>query len=421
MGIQYEIERPSPTVFRRCAIKRRLAATGLYESSWFDITDFVKSWGTFKRTIDDLRLNRFTHSGISLTLRNDTGAFNREDNRSSLWFGYLTRYRTLFRIQSGYIDNTETELPADPTIGIFILSDEIPINGTDNDVIIQCRSLVSVFDEVRSRDVAGLGATQTGSDIITKIRDHTDGSSNFVFRQFITSTAWTIQSTTYNYNLATSTSLENKTAWGLMTDIAEAEGFLLLINRTGGFEFRDRNERTSTSQFTFQGQGFTYPTIIKLDNFHEALNKSFNFFRLQFKDEETTTSFVFAGTVTTVDPSNTAWKYGSRIYEFNNNFFETSTIAQPIVNNLYTTFSILKNECNITTKFIPHLEISDKVLLSYRSYSVQDSTLWDLFNWDEADWATEGDNFDLNDVPFKVLSIQNDLNNFKTVFSLREI
>jgi hypothetical protein len=420
MAIQFEIERPVASVFRRCSIKRRSSTTGLYESSWYDVTEFIKSWGTFRRTVDDLRLNLFTHSGVTLTMRNDTGAFNREDNSSSLWKNYLTRYRTLVKIEAGYVQDDSTELPTDTSVGVFILADEIPIDAQANEATLQCRSLVSVFDEVRAADVVGITGSLTADQIVARIRDHTDGSGNFIFRQFITSTAWTIQSTTNYYNLTTSV-LGSMSVWSLMTSIAESESFLLFITRTGGFEFRDRNERTSTSQFTFRGLGFPDPTIIEMKDFREALNKFFNFFRLQFKDEDTTTSFVTAGVATSVDPSNTAWKYGARVYEFSNSFFGTSTVAQVVVNNLLDQFSSVKNECQIRTKFVPHLEISDKVLLSYRSYDIVGATLWDLFNWDEADWATEGDNFDLTDAEFKVISIQTDLNKFVTTFTLREI
>lgn len=419
--INHEMDRSASTVFRRCQIKRRSATTGLYETDWFDITDYVKNWGTFKRAVDDVRLNKFTHTGVTLTMRNDTGAFNREDDISSLWNGYLTRYRTLFRIQAGYEQDDGTELPTDTTLGVFMMADEIPLDSHTNNAVLQCRSLVSVFDEVRATDIPGLGATQTGSDIIAKIRDHTDGSSNFIFRQFITSTAWTIQATTNNYNLATSTTLQGKTCWELMSQIAEAEGYLLLINRTGGFEFRDRNERTSTVQFAFTGQGFPRPTIIKMQNFKEAVNKYFNFFRLQFREDDTTTSFVTAGTTTIVDPSNPSWKYGAQIYEFSNDFFATSTVAQTVVNNLFTQFATVKNEADILARFAPQIEISDKVTISYRSYDFSEATLFDVAEFDVDDFSREGDVFDLNDDEYKVLAVQTDLNNFTTQLLLREI
>jgi hypothetical protein len=422
MGIEFEIGKANMDVFRRCYIKRRSASTGLYETDWYEITEFVKNWGSFKRSVDDIRFNKFTHSAVTLTMRNDTGAFNREDNPSSIWFGYLTRYRTLVKIEGGYIDSTGAELPADPSLGIFIIADEIPIDASNNEAVVQCRSLVSVFDEVRAIEVAGLGATLTADQLIARIRDHTDGSSNFIFQQFITSTAWTIQSATTNYNLATTTTLGDLSCWALMEKIAEAENYILLINRTGGFEFRDRSERTTTAQFSFEGLGFPNPNIIQLDSFKEALNRYYNFFRLKWLEDDTTTSYVTAGTATAISASNTAWKYGARVYDFENDFFQVTATAQSVVNNLFNQNTTVKNECMLKAKFIPHLEISDKVEISYLSYAINnDTTLWDLFNWDEANWATEGDIFDLFHDEFVISSIQTDLNSFRTNFTLREI
>ena len=97
-------------------------------------------------------------------------------------------------------------------------------------------------------------------------------------------------------------------------------------------------------------------------------------------------------------------------------------MAQSVVNNLFDQFSTIKNEAEIVCKFVPHLEISDKVTLSYHSYDIAGSSLYDVAVYDSDDeYSREGDNFDLNDEPYKILAIQTDLNNFKTQFSLREI
>lgn len=428
--LQKLTRQPIANVFvPRAFVKRRSASTGLYESTWQEITEFIKGWGGLKSSIDDLKLNRFTQTGVTLKGRNDEGKFNPESSANSLWNGFLTRYRTLVKIEGGYLNTNGsdfTEFPTDTSLGIFIMSDEIPIRastkGRGNDATIKCKSLVSVFDEVRATDIVGLGSTQTASELVTRIRDHTDGSGNLIFRQFISLSSWTIQTTTNNYNFATSTSLDRLTAWEMMVKLAEAEGHILLINRLGGIEFRNRNERTSTSQFTFYGQSFARPNIISLDNYVEALNKHFNFFRLKFEEGDTTTSYVTAGTITTVDPSNTSWIYGSKVYNFDNTFITNTTTAQTIVNNLFAEFEPVKEEIDLTANFTPQLEISDKVLLNYKSYDLANATLWDQFNWDEASWDAEaGENFEWIDQPFKILSIQHDLNKYITKFKLREI
>lgn len=416
------ITKPTAKVFRRAYIKRRLQTTGLYESGWYEITGYIKNWGSFSSSIDDVRLNAFTHSGLSLVARNDEGKFNPESNVTSLWYGYLTRYRTLIKIEAGYFDESDNELPTDPVQGIYLLDGEIQISGTNNQAVLNCRSIVSVFDDVRAVDVAGLGVTQTASDIIARFRDHTDGAGNFVFRQFITQTAWAIGTTSIYYNLATSTAIASMTCWELMSKLAETEGYVLSINRSGGLDFRNRDPRTTTAAMILYGQGFPRQNIIRLDEYKEALDKYYNFFRFKWREENTTTSYVTAGTTTTIDPANLSWKYGSRVYEFSNEFFTTNTTAQTVVDNLFSEFSELKEEISVEAKFLPHVEIGDRVELYYRSYDIAATTIWDEFFWDDKDWATDdGENFEWFGIGFNVLSKRTDLERFTTSLKLRRI
>lgn len=422
MGLEFEINRPDARVFRRAFIKRRQTSNGKYETNWFEITKYVKKWGSYSRNVDAIRLNRFVHSGANLKVRNDTGAFNPEDNQTSLWSGYMTRYRTLLKIEAGYWDDDQTELPTDTTLGVFIMNDEIPISGVTNEATIKAKSLSSVLSEVRASDVAGITTTLTANQIIGSIRDHTDGSGNFYLREFITSTSWTIQTTTNSYFFGTTTAFGSMSCWDLMEKLAETEGYLLLINRSGGIEFRNRDERTTTSQFSFRGLGFNEMSVIRLNEYKEPLNKLYTYFRLKYLTADTSTSYVTAGSTSSVDPSSTAWKYGSRQYDFSFEFANNTTAAQNIVNNLFNTFSVLKDEVNILTKLAPQLEISDKVTLSYRSYDLANTVLWNLFKWDEVLFPTEsGENFDFNNVNFKLLSVNHDLDNFTSSFQMREI
>jgi hypothetical protein len=418
---------PSANVFRRLEIKRRRASDGLYESDWQDISYLVKNWGTVTREIDAIRLNRFRNTGFDFVARNDGGKLNHEDNLNSLWYGYLTRYRTLVRVSGGYYsENGTTELPADPTLGIFLMDQEIPQSAQNNEMRVPCSSLQSVFDEVRSADIGGiLGATLTASQILAKVRDHTDGSGAFVFRQFITSTAWTIESTT-SYYVLTSDDLQG-TTWDLMSEMAEAEAKVLLITRTGGIEFRGRDARTSTVAWTFSGQGFPRPNMIRLDEYREAWDKYYTYFRFKYREEDTTTSYVTAGTMTTVSPSNTPWKYGARTYDLPENRFvigasNPTATAQAIVDRLHDEFAgDVPVEASWVAKFVPGLEVLDRVAASYHSYEMAGLTLWDTFKWDGAPWAVEGENFDWDDRAFKVLGLATNLDNFTVAVKAQEV
>lgn len=425
MSLQGMIDRPSTKVFRKAHIRRRLRSTGLYEPSWQSITEHVKKWGSIDYAVDDIRLNRFTFSGANLLVRNDLGRFNDETNSSSLWFGYMTRYKTLVRIQAGYEDTDGTQLPTDPTQGIYIMTDEPEVSGVTQDVNLRLSSLRSVFDGLKARDIPSLNTTLTASGIIARVRDHTDGSGVAIFQQYISSGAWSIQATTNNYVCSTDGAedlrLEDMSAWGLMQKLAEAEGFVLLINRTGGLEFRDRTARTTTSAFDFRGQGFHPMTIIRAPIEREAVNKLYTSFRLRHLPADTSSSFVTAGTTTAVNSSNTSWAYDQRVYEAENTFIQNTATAQAIVDNLFTQFSVIRKEVEFDGKMVPQLEAMDRITLSHRSYDAAFKTLWDVFVWDTDSWGVEGQNFDYQDKPYTVLSRRLNLDTFAMTVKAREI
>lgn len=435
MGLTELINSPESTVFRRAYIKRRLASTGLFEANWQAITPYVSRWGNIQTAIDDVRLNRFTLSGINLQVDNSTGIFNGENNYNSLWYNYLTRYGSLIKIEAGYQSletgwgmpwggpwgGVYTEYPSNPTQGIFVMDQEMPITA-DNKLTLQASSLKSIFDGVKANEIGGLGPTQTASQLVSKIRDHTDGSGNFIFRQYISAASWDIQATTNYYNIGTSTALDNEgTAWDFMVKLAEAEGYVVYINRLGGLIFSDRTPNTSTSQFSFYGQGFARPNIISVDSYKEAFNKVYPNIRLKHLPTDTTTSYVVSGTSTSVTPTNIQWKYGARIYDFENTLINNTATAQNIVDNLYNEFSSVKNEAEITAKFHPELGPLDRIDVSHYSYDLSGKTLWDGFDWDNDNWAVEGDNFDWDNKEFKISMVNIDLDNFKEKFIFREV
>lgn len=414
------IGEPSSNLFRRLEIRRRQASDGKFESSWQDISQYVKRWGTIQAQIDDVRLNRFSHAGPNVVVNNDLGKFNVQSNLNSLWYGYLTRYRSLVRYQAGYEDADGNEFPTDPTLGVFLINDEIGIRSDSNDVLLRLSSLQTIFNEIRARDIIGLGATLTASEIITKIRDHTDGSGNFIFQEFISTGAWTIQTTTSYYRLDTVTSLDDLTAWDLMEKLGEAEGYVPLITRTGGFDFRSRAARQSTTAFTLYGQDFPRPNVIAIQDYKEAYNKYFNFFRLKYLQADTSTSYVQAGTTTSVNPTNPSWLFGQRVYELENTFVSDTATAQSLVNAMYTTFGTMTSEATFKTVLIPHLEILDRIDAYFHAYDLGNSTIWDTFNWDEANWSVEGENFDWDAKNFVLLSRQINLDDMTCVFKARE-
>lgn len=428
-GIQRDpVKRP----FRKAQIKRRQAADGLYEADWFDITKFVTKWGTLETSVDDVRLNQFIHSGIQLTVRNDFGEFNPEHEGGSLFFGFFTRYRTLLRIQAGYTDGSGNLFPTDTTQGIFIMDGELNITPKKNEVKLNAKSIVSPFQEFRADEVDGITSVSTSSEIITKIRDATDGSGNVLFRQFISSASWNIQATIKTIDgLNTTTALEDFSVWDLMVKLAETEGFILHATRSGGIKFGDRSVATTASQLSLFGAGFRRPNIISLNWAKEATNKLFTHIRFQHLEADTSTSFVEAGTQTTVAATSLEWKYGRNTYEFDNTFISNTATAQTVVDNLVFEFSNLRTEANINSVFLPNIELLDRIDVSYREGSLTSDNLWDLKDWaadtttsDGANvlfWASETSaSIEWNQKHFKVLGRKTNLDTFVTNLTVRE-
>lgn len=418
--------------FRKVEIKRRSAVTGLYETEWFDITERVEKFGTMQTSVDDTRVNQFVHTGVNITVRNDYGEFNIENDAQSLFYGYMTRVRTKVRVSAGYTDGAGNQFPANPVQGVYVLTGEINTVSNQNQVNLNCKSLISIFQETRADDVTGITGSMTASEIIGKIRDATDGSGNYLFQNFISSSAWDIQSTSSIItSLGTSTALEEFSVWELMNKLAEVETFVVYVTRDGGLVFANRLPATTDSFFSLYGAGYRDPNVIKLISYKEAVDKLFTHIRYQYVDEDTESSFVTAGTSTTVDVRSDVWKYGQRTYEFKNTFFNDPGVAQSAAFRILGEFSNLRSELEVDCVFLPHLELLDTVDISYREGPLGSIYVWDRWRWadvtttlDSADvlfWASETSaTIDFTKKSFKIISRRTNLDNFVTTLKLRE-
>jgi hypothetical protein len=415
-----ETQRADPRIYRRLWVKRRSATTGQFETNWQNVSEYVEDWGSMNQSLDDSKLFSIRHSGIGVRVRNTEGVFNHHSNLSSLWFGYMTRVRSLVRVDAGYVDDEGNILPGTPIQGVFVLNDEVANSAQDDAVVLQCASLQSIFGDVKAKEIPGLNATMTADQFIAKIRDHTDGAGVAIFQQYISAAAWTIQSGTNHYIFPTDTALDEKSLWDVMEQVAESENKVCLINRTGGLEFRSRAARTTTVAWAFYGQGYRDQNVVVLDEEKEAIHKTYGTFSLKYIDADTTTSFVSAGTTTAVSATNVPWQVGNRVYDTENFFVANTTSAQAIVDTLQAAFAQVKREYIVKAIFAAELELLDLTTLSYKSYSLENSPLWEVVYWDDFNWATDGENFNLIGKEAVVISKSLNLNNFIQTVRLRE-
>lgn len=467
MSIENEIKKPSSTIFRRAYIKRRNSITGLFETDWLEITEDVKKWGSYRVTLDSQRPSKFTFSNATMVVANDKGAYNPEDDEISFWYGYLSQQRTLVRIDTGFIHQTisasgvwvNNEYPteaywdgdefwdepnaewdsADSRLFTGIISGDISLSNK-NEVSFTIKPLSQIFVDYAAKNLTGWTSTgMTASQFVTMLRDQTDGSGSYVFRPFFgdTTTYWDISATSVVYgNLNTSTAqgVIDSNVWEVVEKLAEAENFVPFISRDGTFRFVSRDANTSTVAFEFHGSGSysgTYGHTIKaIERYGKKVSKYYSRVELKWKDENTSTSYEIRQSDLQVSATNNPWALGERTLKLENLYIPTSTVATTIAQSVFDEYSSLKSEIAFSTSFIPHLEILDRVAISYDSVPTNTNTLWDQNNWADDGTSTAddltfevatGDAIRLLDNEFKFLSIEVNLDKLETKFEAREI
>lgn len=462
-----QIKSPTAEVFRRALIKRRDAVTGLFESEWLDISKDVKSFGKIKSDIDSARLFKFNFSNIKLVMANDEGLYNPDDNEASLWYGYLNQQRTLVKVEAGFVKRTQrsngtwinAEYPSQSlwdealydvdsylwdgttpsSVFVGVISGDINLSDK-NEVAFNVKPLTSIFQDFPAKNLTGWTSTGlTASQFVTMLRDQTDGSGSFVFRPFFgdTTTYWDISTTSNIYsNLNTSTAVGviDKTVWEVVEKLAEAEDYVPYISRNGEFRFVSRSANTSTVAFEFHGAGSFNAeygqTIKNISSYGRKISKYYSRIQVKYRDVDTSTSYEVVESTFTVSGSSNPWALGHKTLQIENFYIPTSTVANTIAQNIFNEYSSLKNEITFNTSFIPHLDLLDRISITYDPSEVSIRSLWDQNNWAADDTSTSsdliwdnsrGDSIKISGQEFKFLSIEIDLDNMQNTFIAREV
>ena len=452
-------------VFRKAFIKRRLNTTGQFESDWFEITNDVKRWGAVKIDTDSTRPGRFRFSSASIGVANDLGSYNDQSDNNSYWYGYLDRQRTLFKIEAGFIHETLTssgiwrrhEHPGAGTwdVGIWdshewddgsnvvftgVLAGDMNLSD-HNDITLNVKPLVQIFSDFSAKNLTGFTSTGlTASEFMTMLRDQTDGSGSFIFRPFFgdTTTNWNITTTTANYsslNTSSAAQVRDSSVWNLIEKLAEAEGFVAYVSKDGIFNFKDNSTNTITAAFYFNGVGTFNSeyghTIKSVDQFGPQVSKFYNRVSVKFSSSETSTSYEIRETTMGVSAVNLSWVYGQKSFDVENILINSSTTAGTLAQSLYDDLSSLRREIDFTTSFVPHLDIFDRIAISYdTSEKGTTQNYWDLADWahdtnttsSDLVWdSSKGQIISLLNREFRFLSINIDLDKFECKFKAREL
>jgi hypothetical protein len=391
---------------------------------------------------------------------NTLGRYDDSDNPNSLWFGYMDHQRTLVKIEAGFIDEIEqstaewdqVEYPGgaywdeshwdaqywDDSGVAFVgmVSGDVSQNS-DQVTNFSIAPLTEVFRQRAAANLSGYGPSLTASTFMEMVRDHQDGAGNYIFRPFFgdTTTYWDIEATTQvyaNLNTATAEDLANKTVWDVMTTLAEAEDFVVFVERDGTFRFANRASLTTTTTFEFfGGDSFSSENRVQIKKI-QSLGKKYSSYysrvKLTFRDEDTTTSYRISESQMTVGSGSVAWQYGERTLDIENKWIPTTTVAETLVQNIFNNVSEIRREIRFSSSFVPHLDLYDRITVTYDPQPAAAGGLWDLYDWasttasdNDLVWDASRDTaMFLDGVIFDLVSIDLNLDSFETVFVARE-
>jgi hypothetical protein len=387
---------------------------------------------------------------MNITVANDRGIYNPEDDEASLWFGYASQQRTLVKIETGFIHQTlassgiytNTEYPSNPVAFVGFIYGDIFVSDS-NEITFPIKPLTEVFRTFATVNLTGYTTTgMTASRFIQTLRDQTDGSSNYIFRPFFqdTTTNWVFTSSSIIYpdinNTATSVApgsqsndFYEKNCWEAIEKLAESEDLVPYITREGAFVFSDRDPNTTTASFEFFGRGFTPndygSTIKKINRFGKKMSSYYSRVEVKWIQTHTTTAIVATQSSMIVSGVNDAWNYGQKTFKLENFWIQTITSARTLCNNIYSQVSARKSEIDFTTSFVPHLELLDLVEISYESSELSSNDRWDINDWaadstissNDLIWPIQtGDAIRLAAREFKLVSIELNLDNFESKF-----
>lgn len=440
--IYQQIKRAHARVFRKLYIKRRSATTGLFESTWVEITKDVKRWGSINTDIDVEKVGRLSFSGTNIVMINIDGSYNPNDNVNSLWYGYADQQRTLVKIELGFYDQWKgadgvwhnDPVPSDPTVFVGVLSGNLGVSD-ENEVVLSVQPLAQVFRDFPANLLSDTGYTTTGitaSKFIENLRDQTSGGQ-YVFRPFFndTSSYWEITATTQvytNLNSASAADLGQLTVWEVVERLGQAENFVAYITPTGKFRWVPKTVGASAT-FSFFGIGLTPDreyghTIKRVFNYGKKVTNFYSRVAVKFVNADTNTSFVNTAATFAINGTNTGWNLGYRTFSVENYWIPNSAAAASIAGAIFTEVSSLKEEINFSTSLVPHLNLLDRVLVTYDSTDFESyDQYWDLNDWDtQLTWDSQrGDAIILSAQAFKIISININIDSLETRFVCRQL
>lgn len=417
-------------------MKRRLSVpTGTapnyqyYETNWQDITSYVLDVSEIVYNVDDVTINEFTQGDFTIILDNSQQKFSPETNSNSLFFGYLTRHKTLITVYAGYIDiatgteygyylgtgyvNAEDiQIDSDGKISIPVLAPTMALDEADASKVnlgtypggtTTATTAFRLINSAGGFDVGMVGLTVTNitdnttatvkainsaSDLSLSADIFTVGEG-YVFGQtrwYCNQTVSAMVSNIYNYQRSGAyvlrpyyTALNNTPANNLTLDVYDFSGLTCrealtkLAEVSNSAYWVTPNVLTGMPELNFLtkvpagASVFTFNSQGASVNILAASNYNEGLKNLYTKVSYSGTNPEISSDESgwNVGDTSASWKYGVKELSIDNPFAQTTSLQQTICTNTLGLTSIPKEEIDLTTKFLPHLKILDPVTVNF--------------------------------------------------------
>ena len=267
---------------RKCYIKR-LKVDGTYDADWLDISSFITAYPTIKQGFpDDIFVGEYIDEDVSISVDNSGKKFNDVTDFSSLFYSYLTRYKTLFKFELYGMDTDESDVLLKSWYGISFSN---PSTNDASDMNFNISSTVKILNNYSASDLDLTSAdTET---LVTRLLNLTKDGESLFSKYF---TGFSINPDGASVTTITRPYVEDDaTVLDKLRDYSFYDDFFYYVD-SDGYLVWDKRDATATTQWEFNGAGqtdSTYPTNIQsIGAYYNDIDNTYTKVILNFKENE---------------------------------------------------------------------------------------------------------------------------------------
>lgn len=239
------LNRSSYKMFRRLYFRKRLSGGTLDSWTQIDSTRVIK-WGSISQSSSQVNPLQINNSNLTLVLNNADGYFNDESKIESFFYGALTRYHTMVKIEAGYIDTDGTEYPNDSTIYIGLIG-ETETGDDQLNITFSVEPLENILKQIKAGDSNVI--TPSASSVWDAYEQlsfgiwpvKAPGDTYARIQTFITNGALRIYGGPQDYTatMVNTDTVGDTNMWDLVRKLGEADRAKTFFTRTGNFFYKE--------------------------------------------------------------------------------------------------------------------------------------------------------------------------------------